>query len=67
MTHRSGRWRSAVSSIERFWSYGLDYGEFFGRQVTHYVKDVPLSRVEGGGTAATTSAWDSIATSLFGV
>ena len=25
-----------------------DYGEFFGKKVTHYVKDVPLSRVAEG-------------------
>jgi sulfane dehydrogenase subunit SoxC len=30
------------------WSYGLESGEFFGHQVTHYVKDVPLSRVAQG-------------------
>jgi DMSO/TMAO reductase YedYZ molybdopterin-dependent catalytic subunit len=30
------------------WSYGLDYGEFFGHEVTHYVKDVPLSRIDDG-------------------
>jgi len=36
------------SSATHLWAYGLDYGEFFGKQVTHYVKDVPLSRVEAG-------------------
>lgn len=36
------------SSATHLWAYGLDYGEFFGKQVTHYVKDVPLSRVEEG-------------------
>ena len=36
------------ASATHLWSYGLDYGEFFGKQVTHYVKDVPLSRVEEG-------------------
>lgn len=30
------------------WSYGLEAGEFFGHEVTHYVKDVPVSRVEQG-------------------
>jgi DMSO/TMAO reductase YedYZ molybdopterin-dependent catalytic subunit len=30
------------------WSYGLDHGDFFGHEVTHYVKDVPLSRVDKG-------------------
>jgi sulfane dehydrogenase subunit SoxC len=37
------------SSATHLWSYGLDYGEFFGKKVTHYVKDLPLSRVEEGG------------------
>ena len=36
------------SSATHLWSYGLDYGEFFGKKITHYVKDVPLSRVEQG-------------------
>lgn len=30
------------------WSYGIESGEFFGHEVTHYVKDVPLSRVAQG-------------------
>ena len=38
----------AKPSATHLWSYGLDYGEFFGKQVTHYVKDLPLSRVEEG-------------------
>jgi sulfane dehydrogenase subunit SoxC len=36
------------SSATHLWSYGLDCGEFFGKQVIHYVKDVPMSRVEEG-------------------
>jgi DMSO/TMAO reductase YedYZ molybdopterin-dependent catalytic subunit len=36
------------SSATYLWSYGLDYGEFFGNDVTHYVKDLPLSRIEQG-------------------
>jgi sulfane dehydrogenase subunit SoxC len=36
------------SAAAYIWSYGLDYGEFFGNEVTHYVKDLPLSRVEQG-------------------
>ena len=36
------------SSATHLWAYGLDYGEFAGSRVTHYVKDVPLSRVEQG-------------------
>jgi len=35
-------------SATHLWAYGLDYGEFVGNAVTHYVKDVPLSRVEQG-------------------
>jgi DMSO/TMAO reductase YedYZ molybdopterin-dependent catalytic subunit len=30
------------------WTYGLECGEFFGHEVTHYVKDVPLPRVSEG-------------------
>jgi DMSO/TMAO reductase YedYZ molybdopterin-dependent catalytic subunit len=36
------------SSATHLWSYGVDYGDFFGKQVTHYVKDLPLSRVAEG-------------------
>jgi len=36
------------SSATHLWSYGLDYGEFFGHEVMHYTKDLPLSRVETG-------------------
>ena len=36
------------SSATHLWSYGLDYGEFFGKQVTHYVKDLPLKRIAEG-------------------
>lgn len=35
-------------SATHLWSYGLDFGEFFGNSVTHYVKDLPLSRIEQG-------------------
>jgi DMSO/TMAO reductase YedYZ molybdopterin-dependent catalytic subunit len=28
------------------WSYGLDYGKFFGVPQSHYVKDMPLSRLK---------------------
>jgi DMSO/TMAO reductase YedYZ molybdopterin-dependent catalytic subunit len=30
------------------WSYGLDHGEFFGVPHHHFVKDMPLSRLEDG-------------------
>jgi sulfane dehydrogenase subunit SoxC len=30
------------------WSYGLDYGQFFGVAQHHYVKDMPLSRLKEG-------------------
>ena len=30
------------------WSYGLDYGEFFGVPQHHFVKDMPLSRLKEG-------------------
>jgi DMSO/TMAO reductase YedYZ molybdopterin-dependent catalytic subunit len=30
------------------WSYGLDYGNFFGVSQPHYVKDMPLSRLTDG-------------------
>ena len=30
------------------WSYGLDFGDFFGNSVTHYVKDAPISRITQG-------------------
>lgn len=30
------------------WSYGLDYGEFYGARQEHYVKDMPLSRLRDG-------------------
>ncbi len=30
------------------WSYGVESGVFFGHDVTHYVKDVPLRRVAQG-------------------
>lgn len=30
------------------WSYGLDYGEFFGVLQDHFVKDMPLSRLKRG-------------------
>jgi DMSO/TMAO reductase YedYZ molybdopterin-dependent catalytic subunit len=30
------------------WAYGLEYGDFFGHVVTHYLKDVPLSRIQEG-------------------
>jgi DMSO/TMAO reductase YedYZ molybdopterin-dependent catalytic subunit len=36
------------SSATYLWSYGLDYGEFFGNEVTHDIKDLPISRVENG-------------------
>ena len=36
------------SSATHLWAYGLDYGEFAGSPVTHYVKDVLISRVEQG-------------------
>ena len=36
------------SSATHLWSYGLDFGEFFGHSVTHYLKDLPLSRIEQG-------------------
>jgi len=36
------------SSATHLWAYGLEYGAFAGSPVTHYVKDVPLSRVEEG-------------------
>ncbi len=36
------------SSATHLWAYGLDYGEFAGNDVTHYVKDLPLSRVDEG-------------------
>ena len=30
------------------WSYGLDYGEFFGVPQHHFLKDMPLSRLKEG-------------------
>lgn len=30
------------------WSYGLDYGQFFGVAQHHYVKDMPLSKLKEG-------------------
>jgi len=36
------------SSATHLWSYGLDFGDFFGNSVTHYVKDLPLSRIAQG-------------------
>lgn len=38
----------ADASATFVWSYGLDYGEFFGHEVAQYVKDLPLSRVGQG-------------------
>jgi len=35
-------------SATHIWSYGLDYGEFFGKEVIHYRKDLPLTRVADG-------------------
>ena len=35
-------------SATHLWAYGLDYGDFFGNEVTHYVKDLPLSRIDEG-------------------
>jgi DMSO/TMAO reductase YedYZ molybdopterin-dependent catalytic subunit len=31
------------------WSYGLDWGEFEGESVEHYLKDLPLWRLADGG------------------
>jgi DMSO/TMAO reductase YedYZ molybdopterin-dependent catalytic subunit len=36
------------ATATHLWSYGLESGEFFGHEVTHYVKDVPLSRIDEG-------------------
>jgi len=36
------------SSATHLWSYGLDFGDFFGNSVTHYLKDLPLSRIAEG-------------------
>ncbi len=41
-------WTGVDPAATHLWSYGLESGEFFGHEVTHYVKDVPLSRVEQG-------------------
>jgi DMSO/TMAO reductase YedYZ molybdopterin-dependent catalytic subunit len=30
------------------WSYGLDYGEFYGARQEHYVKDMPIARLSEG-------------------
>lgn len=30
------------------WAYGLEYGDFFGNEVTHYRKDIPISRIAQG-------------------
>jgi len=36
------------SGATHLWSYGLDYGQFFGTPQHHYVKDMPLSRLKDG-------------------
>src|SRR5262249_34956275 len=36
------------SEATHLWSYGLDYGQFFGMFQHHYVKDMPLSRLKDG-------------------
>ena len=35
-------------SATHLWTYGLDYGVFAENEVSHYRKDLPLSRVEEG-------------------
>jgi DMSO/TMAO reductase YedYZ molybdopterin-dependent catalytic subunit len=43
---------NAVGVEERathLWAYGLEYGNFFGHDVTHYLKDVPIARIREGG------------------
>jgi len=40
--------REINSSATHLWAYGLDYGNFVDNEVTHYLKDVPVSKVFEG-------------------